>query len=219
LYRKTKQLPFHLKSFIKIGIGLIALLTALVISLSVWINYSVRNQLFSETSALPHTHAALVLGTSHKVAGGNENLYFKYRIEAAAQLYHSGTVTKIILSGDNGTMQYNEPREMRKALMKLDVPDSCIVLDFAGFRTFDSVVRSNKVFGQDSIIIVSQLFHLQRALFIANNKNLAAFGYIAVDPGQSFKTHLREYPARVSAFIDCFILHTKPRYLGEQIQI
>lgn len=182
-------------------------------------NYSVRHQLFSETKDIPQTYTALVLGTSHKVMGGNENLYFKYRIEAAAQLYHAGTVTKILLSGDNGTLQYNEPREMRKALIKLNVPDSCIVLDYAGFRTYDSVVRSKEVFGQDSIIIVSQMFHLQRALFIANNKDLVAYGYIAVDPGQSIKTHLREYPARVSAFIDCYILHTKPKYLGEKIHI
>lgn len=182
-------------------------------------NYSVRHQLFSETNKIPHAYTALVLGTSHKVVGGNENLYFKYRIEAAAQLYHAGTVTKILLSGDNGTMEYNEPREMRKALIKLNVPDSCIVLDYAGFRTYDSVVRSKEVFGQDSIIIVSQMFHLQRALFIANSKNLVAYGYIAVDPGQSVKTHLREYPARVSAFIDCYILHTKPKYLGEKIHI
>ena len=182
-------------------------------------NYSVRHQLFSETNAIPQTYTALVLGTSHKVIGGNENLYFKYRIEAAAQLYHAGTVTKILVSGDNGTMQYNEPREMRKALIKLNVPDSCIVLDYAGFRTFDSVVRCKEVFGQDSIIIVSQMFHLQRALFIANRKNLVAYGYIAVDPGQSVKTHLREYPARVSAFIDCYILQTKPKYLGEKINI
>lgn len=208
-----------IQKFIFITGGLVLFMAAGIFAINAWINTQAKNKLFNSTEQIPKTYVAIVLGTSHKVAGGNENLYFTYRIQSAVDLFNAGVVQKILVSGDNGTMQYNEPREMRKALIKLGIPDSCIVLDFAGFRTFDSVVRAKEVFGLDSFIIISQQFHLQRALFIANAKGITAYGYVAKDPGSSLKTQLREYPARVSAFIDCYILHAKPKYLGEKIII
>lgn len=208
-----------LRKLIFITCGILLFATAFMFAINAWINANAKDKLFSSTEQIPKTYAAIVLGTSHRVIGGNDNLYFTYRIQSAVDLFNAGIVEKILVSGDNGTMQYNEPREMRKALIKLGVPDSCIVLDFAGFRTFDSVVRAREVFGLDTFIIISQQFHLQRALFIAQAKDITAYGYIAQDPGSSLKTNLREYPARVSAFIDCYILHAKPKYLGEKIII
>ena len=110
---------------------------------------------------------------------------------------------------------------MREALLKLGVPDSCIVLDYAGFRTLDSVVRCDEVFGEDSITIVSQEFHNQRALFIANKNNINAIAYNANDvyKNYSFKTRLREYFARVKCVLDIYIFHTSPKFLGEKIKI
>lgn len=210
--------PLFRKIFFIVA-GIIFLVVATILVIHLWIINSSSKEVYSDTKKIPPAYTALVLGTSHKVVGGNENLYFTYRIKAATQLYNDGVVNKIIVSGDNSTLQYNEPREMRKALIKNGVPDSCIVFDFAGFRTFDSVVRSKEVFGQDTIIIVSQLFHLQRALFIAKQKDITAYGYIADDPNGNNSIPLREYFARVSAFIDCFVLHTRPKYLGEEINI
>ncbi|MBK7309754.1 MAG: YdcF family protein [Sphingobacteriaceae bacterium] len=93
---------------------------------------------------MPKVRVALVLGTSSKRANGDDNMYFNNRIKAAYDLYYYGRIQKMILSGDNSKDYYNEPKVMRKALMDMGVPDSVIVLDYAGLRTFDSMVRAKK---------------------------------------------------------------------------
>lgn len=108
-------------------------------------------------------------------------MYFTFRMQAAYELFITKKVKYLLLSGDNHIKGYDEPSDMREALIKLGVPDSCIVLDYAGFRTLDSVVRCDEVFGEDSITIVSQEFHNQRALFIANKNNINAIAYNAND--------------------------------------
>lgn len=186
-----------------------------------WINRSTVSQLYNDSSTIPVRKVGLVLGASKNTIRGTNNLYFTYRMQAAYELYKTGKVQYLLLSGDNHTEGYDEPTDMRDALIRLGVPDSCIVLDYAGFRTLDSVVRCREVFGEDSITIISQEFHNQRALFIANKSGVHAIAFNAqeVDKNYSLKTRTREYFARVKCVLDIYILHTDPKFLGEKIKI
>jgi SanA protein len=186
-----------------------------------WINRSTVSQLYNDSSAIPARKVGLVLDASKNTIRGTDNMYFTYRMQAAYELYKTGKVQYLLLSGDNHTEGYDEPTDMRDALIKLGVPDSCIVLDYAGFRTLDSVVRCREVFGEDSITIISQEFHNQRALFIANKSGVHAIAFNAqeVNKNYSLKTRIREYFARVKCVLDIYILHTDPKFLGEKINI
>lgn len=186
-----------------------------------WIVSSTKQQIYSSTKSIPERKVGLVLGASKLSKRGTANMYFTFRMQAAYELFITKKVKYLLLSGDNHVKGYDEPSDMREALLKLGVPDSCIVLDYAGFRTLDSVVRCDEVFGEDSITIVSQEFHNQRALFIANKNNINAIAYNANDvyKNYSFKTRLREYFARVKCVLDIYIFHTSPKFLGEKIKI
>lgn len=192
-----------------------------LVSANHWINASTKSQLYSDVNEIPSRKVGLVLGASKKTVRGTDNLYFTYRILAAYELFKANKVQYLLLSGDNHSKGYDEPSDMREALLALGVPDSCIVLDYAGFRTLDSVVRCNEVFGEDSITIISQEFHNQRALFIANksNVNAIAFNSKEVNKNYSFKTRLREYFARVKCILDIYVLYTSPKFLGDKIKI
>lgn len=186
-----------------------------------WIVSSTKQQIYSSTKSIPERKVGLVLGASKHSKRGTANMYFTFRMQAAYELFITKKVKYLLLSGDNHVKGYDEPSDMREALLKLGVPDSCIVLDYAGFRTLDSVVRCDEVFGEDSITIVSQEFHNQRALFIANKNNINAIAYNANDvyKNYSFKTRLREYFARVKCVLDIYIFHTSPKFLGDKIKI
>lgn len=188
---------------------------------NVWVMYATRDQVFQSIDALPNTEVALVLGTSKKLENGRDNPYFMYRMDAAAELYKSGKVKHLILSGDNETQYYNEPQYMNEALLAKGIPASAITLDYAGFRTLDSVVRCKKIFGQSNFVIVTQRFHSYRALFIANHYNLETAAYAAdnLPFSQSFKVVLREILARPKAVIDLYILNITPRVLGEKEEV
>jgi SanA protein len=194
------------------------LLVLLVVAANLWVVLSTGNKVFSEVKDLPDHQVALVLGTSHRQTDGSPNLYFHNRIQMAAALYRGGKVTHFILSGDNRTIYYNEPMEMKKALVKEGVPDSVITLDYAGLRTLDSIVRSKEIFGQDKITIITQAFHCNRALFISRFYNIEAVAIQANEPSPEVgvKIYLREYLARTKAIIDLYILKTPPHHLGEK---
>lgn len=201
------------------------LLLGLFSWLAWWSNDQVENSgksfIFTTTESMPKSKVGLLLGTSKNAKGGRRNLFFSYRIEAAAELFRTGKVDYLLVSGDNRKVEYNEPKEMRLALIAAGVPDSAIVSDYAGFRTFDSVVRAKEVFGQTSFTIISQEFHLERALFIASHFGIPAIGYQAkgVPVGYAIKTEIREYFARIKAVLDVFILRTSPKFLGEPVKI
>jgi SanA protein len=120
------------------------------------IERNAEGKIHSDIQDLKKSTVAIVLGTSAKTSRGTNNLFFVHRINAAAELYHSGKVDYLLLSGDNGRHSYDEPSDMKKALIKLGVPASKIYLDYAGFRTWDSMVRCKKVFGQKNFIINGQ---------------------------------------------------------------
>lgn len=176
---------------------------------------------YNSIESIPENKVGLIMGTSKTLAGGIENLFFKYRIEAAVELYKAGKIKYIIVSGDNSSIYYNEPMTMKKELMKKGIPEYVIYLDYAGFRTFDSVIRCREIFGQSSFTIISQEFQNKRAIFIARHFGINAIGYNAknVNSYNSFKTNAREILARVKVYIDIYLTNTKPKFLGYQINV
>lgn len=209
----------HIFLLLLILLGLVVLV---VVSINWWIVSSTEDMVFYNTEELPERDVALVLGTASSPDGKQVNDFFYHRVRAAYELYRDGKVKHFILSGDNHREHYNEPRDMQALLVKFGVPISNITLDYAGFRTLDSVVRSKKVFGQNSICIVSQAFHTPRALFIARQYDMDAVAYNAEinDENAKYRQVLfREYLARVKAFLDLYILDTQPRFLGEKEKI
>ncbi|AKK72298.1 membrane protein [Chryseobacterium gallinarum] len=189
-----------------------------------WANYSIKKE--SETSVsyniadVPETKTALLLGTGKTLNNGMPNAYFYNRIKAAADLYKSGKVKYIIVSGDNSTKDYNEPEDMQLALIQQDVPQDKIILDHAGFRTLDSVVRAKDIFGQTKLVIISQKFHNERAVFLAQQNGIDAFGYNAEDVNKyaGLKTNLREYLAKAKVYWD-LIFGVQPKFGGNKIII
>jgi SanA protein len=202
-------------------LGLCLLIVIIIMACNIWIVKSTEANVYSDLKDLPDHRIALVLGTSHRSVGGGPNPFFQNRIEMAAMLYSMGKIDHFILSGDNSTKYYNEPVEMRKALISKGVPASAITLDYAGLRTLDSVVRSKKIFGQNKILIITQPFHSYRALFISRYYDMDAVAMVAEDPDleHTFKVHLREYLARTKAVLDLYIFKTDPRFLGEKEEI
>ncbi|HEX2899170.1 MAG TPA: ElyC/SanA/YdcF family protein [Bacteroidia bacterium] len=211
-----KFLRDHWKRILKYGIFSFLGGVLLVVIINAWVVLQTNSRIFDDVAKIPAAKVALLLGTSRNTATG-PNVFFFQRIHSAAALYHAGKVQKIIVSGDNCKDDYNETEAMRRELVKLGVPDAAIVNDHAGFRTLDSVVRAKSVFDQDEVIIVSQRFHLQRALFIADAKGIKASGYVASDPLHGmpyYKVIVREWFARVKAVMDCYLLGTKPKFPG-----
>ncbi len=180
-----------------------------------------KDKLFVDVKDVPHNKVGMVLGTSYLLANGRPNYYFVYRIRAAAALYHAGKVDYLLLSGDNGRVDNNEPMDMKRLLIEEGVPANRIYLDYAGFRTLDSVVRSKEVFGQAQMTIISQKFHNERALFLAEQNGIDAVAFNAKNIGVKYgkKVLLREAFARVKAVLDVYLLRTNPKYLGPKNKI
>lgn len=188
---------------------------------NIWVVKSTEARVLYDADQLSDHRVALVLGTSHKLVGGDSNPFFEHRMDRAAELYQLGKIDHFILSGDNRTRYYNEPLEMQKALTARGVPTSSITLDYAGLRTLDSVVRSKEIFGQDKIMIITQTFHSYRALFISDYYGIDAVAMVATEPEfeSSLKVRVREYFARGKAVLDLYVFKTNPQFLGEKEEI
>jgi SanA protein len=202
----------------------LALISIVALLFTWWANYKINNTakpyVFDNVNDIPAVETGLLLGTGKMLANGSINPYFQYRIEAALELFKAGKIKYIIISGDNGRKDYNEPEDMKNELISGGIPDSLIYLDYAGFRTFDSVIRAKKIFGQNKLISISQKFHNERMVFIARNNEIEAYGYNARDVNKSagFKTNLREFFARAKVFLD-MLINREPKFLGEKIKI
>lgn len=189
-----------------------------------WANHKIETEtkdfVTNDVQKLPNEKVGLLLGTSKTLKSGWKNLYFFNRIDAAEQLYKSGKIKYILISGDNSQKDYSEPEDMQAELIKRGIPADKIVLDFAGFRTLDSVVRAKEIFGQNSFIIISQKFHNERAVFLAQHYGIKAYGFNAKDVNKyvGFKTMLREKFARAKVFVD-FLLGVEPKFSGEKVEI
>ena len=174
--------------------------------------------MFRSLDQVPTREVGLVLGTSKETRRGHPNLHFQQRIQAAAALYHSGKVRHLLVSGDNHIASYNEPGDMRAALVASGVPTDAITCDYAGFRTLDSVVRARKVFGLSQCTIISEEFHCPRALWIAQENGLDAIAFPAPDvalKSWSLRAEAREQLARSWCALDLYVLHRSPKFLGK----
>lgn len=175
----------------------------------------------SNLEELPDLEIALLLGCSEYLGNGRRNLYFSHRIEAALELFHSGRNVTFLVSGDNSRKDYNEPEAMKAALVRGGVPEETVFCDYAGFRTLDSVVRARKVFGAEKFLVISQQFHNERAIFLAQKKGIEAYGYNAADVNYrgGLKTRLREKLARVKTLLDITVLGSQPKFPGNPIRL
>ncbi|WP_206171034.1 SanA/YdcF family protein [Phragmitibacter flavus] len=180
-----------------------------------------RGRCHAVVDEVPARLVGLVLGTAPKV-GIRDNLFFTTRMEAAAKLYHAGKVQYLIVSGDNARAGYNEPAEMKKALVKAGVPAERVYCDYAGFRTLDSVVRAKKVFGMEEFMVIAQRFHNERALYIARRNGMpdvVAFDAAMPAVNTGWKVRVREVGARMMAVLDVEVFKTDPRFLGPEVRI
>lgn len=195
----------------------LVVLSALVLawSLAAWrIDDQARPFVRSSLSELPTSQVALVLGCAARMPDGRRNLFFVARMAAASDLYRSGKVAYLLLSGDHSRPDYDEPGDMKRALEALGVPSARLVLDYAGFRTLDSVVRAKQVFGAKKLIVVSQHFHNVRAVYLARAHGVEAYGFDAAEVGgvAGAWPKLREVASRLFAVLDVHVLHSVPRF-------
>lgn len=197
-------------------LGLIAVAVA-----NLWIEIRSAGRTYSNLADVPVGNVGLVLGTSRYLNGGYENPFFAGRIAAAAELYRAKKVRHLILSGDNHKAGYDEPSDMRDALLEKGVPEDALTLDYAGFRTLDSMARAREVFGLSQLTIVTDNFHAARAVLLARHFGIDARAYLSrpVRLRWSAKTRLREVIARVKAVLDLYVLRTKPHFLGPRVPL
>ena len=211
------------KIFLKIL--LIFFLSVVFLSSTIFITNKIiekntNEKIYTSFDEIPHNKVGLLLGTGKYLNDGRINAYYAYRITATKELFEAGKIDFILVSGDNGTRKYDEPTTIQKDLLESGIPTSSIFLDYAGFRTLDSVIRSKEVFGQESITIISQKFHNERAIYIANKKGIEAVGYNARDVNSyaNTKIQIRESFARIKMMLD-LLFDIQPKFLGEKIEI
>jgi SanA protein len=208
------------KKILRIFLALFVCLLLIIVVCNYIIISETMGRTYSDVTAIPKNRVGLVLGTSNRITDGSSNPYYTYRIDATIALYKAGKIEFILVSGDNGSIYYNEPNTIKKDLVKAGIPENVIFLDYAGFRTLDSMVRAKFIFGLDDVTIISQQFHNERAIYLAKQKGLNAIGFNAQDvsTSQGFKVQLREYFARVKVFIDV-LMNTQPKFYGTKIEI
>ena len=180
-----------------------------------------ESRMYTDVSAVPQNRVGLLLGTNPIGRTGNPNTFYVNRIQAALALYRAGKVERFLISGDNSREEYDEPTWMKEDLMKAGVPDSVIYLDYAGFRTYDSMVRAKEVFGLNAFTIISQPFHNERAIYLATRKGMDVVGFNAQDTQfrrWKIRMTMREWLARTKAVLDVYT-HKEPHFLGEPIEI
>ncbi|ULC59015.1 YdcF family protein [Flaviramulus sp. BrNp1-15] len=191
-----------------------------VLIINLWITIKTKDFIYDSVLDIPKNKVGLVLGAGKITSNGNINLYYKYRVEAAVNLYKFGKIEFILISGDNSRIDYDEPTTFKNDLIKRGIPANKIYLDYAGFRTLDSIIRAKKIFGLNSVTIISQKFHNERALYLAKHFEIDAIAFNANDIKGRYglKTNLREYLAKTKASID-ILFNVKPKFLGKKIDI
>lgn len=201
-------------------VAMLILMTASLVAANYAVVNTTQSQIYTDVKTIPKNRVGLLLGTSKYLDKTRKvvNSYYKNRIDAAVTLYMAGKIDYIIVSGDNSTKYYNEPLLMKEDLIARGVPASRIIMDNAGFRTLDSILRCRDVFRQDSMTIISQKFHNQRALYIANHKRVTAVAFNAEDGDSYWDVTIREKLARVKLMLD-LLTNKRARYYGDVIEI
>lgn len=211
-----------LRKIFRLLICILLMCCGLVATVELWTARQAGKYCHDSVATCGSNRVAVVLGCSKYFSSGKPNAYFHGRMEAAAQLWKSGKIRGIIVSGDNSDRYYNEPKDMRNALVRLGVPDNKIVSDFAGLRTFDSVVRTARIFDAGAVTFISQPDHVARAVAIARGIGMDAEGLNAPLPPVTRRTRLtqflRERAARLAMAVD-LIAHREPTHLGTKQQL
>jgi SanA protein len=171
----------HRKTVIRVLRDLVLLGVLFTLAGNWWVLRAANARLHERLDAVPAAEVGLVLGCSARLADGRANLYFRHRVDAAAALYRAGKVRHLLVSGDNHVSTYSEPDDLRDALMERGVPREDITLDYAGFRTLDSMFRARDVFGLQRVIVVSQPWHAARAIYLGRQHGLTVDAYCARD--------------------------------------
>ena len=208
------------KRFVRLGVFLSILTIATLWIINNHVIKETQAQLYYNVNSIPKNKVGLLLGTSKYKDKSRHilNLYYQTRIDAAVALYMAGKIDYVIVSGDNSTQYYNEPQLMKDDLVAKGVPASHIFMDNAGFRTLDSILRCRDIFGQTSFTIISQTFHNQRALYIANHKEVKTVAFCSEDGDQYWAATIREKMARVKMMLD-LLLNKQAKFYGEKIDI
>jgi len=190
------------------GIVAVACLVIMLVSDQIVAN-NAKGKVFSDIDSIRYNKVGLLLGTTPQARLTRiTNYFFIYRIDAADQLYKAGKIEKILISGDENSLDgVNEPECMRDSLVARGVPASAIILDGKGYRTINSIVNANKVFGLKSFTIISQKFHNERAIYQAEHlgldvEDIQAYNAEMPKARRAFLTTIREYFARVKLFMD-----------------
>ncbi|QYS87770.1 YdcF family protein [Flavobacterium oreochromis] len=204
----------HLKKIILITlIGIIS-----SIGVNSYVKKVTNSLIYNSSKNLPTTSAGIIFGAGIK--GDKPSKYLKDRLDAGIRLYRSKKINKILLSGDNGREEYDELTVMKTYCYQHGVDTTKIYLDYAGFDTYSTMSRAKTIFKINQAILISQKYHLNRAIFIGNKLGVKSVGYSA-DNGQ-YKGYnyarFREYFSRLKAFIDV-LRNRKPKFLGTQIPI
>lgn len=223
----SSLIPFFIRKgknmkFIKKALLLILILIFSVLAGTVLIYNEVEKTGMKKTVGVQTVkEAQCIIVPGAGIIRGRPSLTLARRLEKAIELYNNKVADRIIVSGDHGSRNYDEVNAMRDYLCERGVPKENVFMDHAGFSTYDTVYRAKEIFRVESAVIVTQRLHLMRALYIAQKLGLECEGVIAQDATAAQKRiqTLREYPARVKAFLDCCILKSKPKYLGEEIPV
>jgi SanA protein len=210
-----------MKRILYICLAVVAVVVLFVVACNLAVVKTADSRMYTDVSAVPKNRVGLLLGTNPIGRTGNPNTFYVNRIQAALDLYRAGKVERFLISGDNSREEYDEPTWMKEDLMKAGVPDSVIYLDYAGFRTYDSMVRAKEVFGLNAFTIISQPFHNERAIYLATRKGMDVVGFNAQDTQfrrWKIRMTMREWLARTKAVLDVYT-HKEPHFLGEPIEI
>ncbi|OOR99087.1 hypothetical protein B0186_08270 [Canicola haemoglobinophilus] len=210
----TQWIMKLLKLLLHYGLAFMIFAFVFLVLVDRGVAWYVQDRVYDNINDLPYRPYGVVLGTSKYFSKNNLNLYYYNRLLASAEMFKEKKIDYLLLSGDNRTVQYNEPMTMFKDLRKMNIPEEFMYMDFAGFRTLDSVIRADKVFKAQPMTIISQQFHCERALFIAKFYNIDAICFAAEHPSNYFLVRFRELFARVKAVLDV-LLEKEPYFLGK----
>lgn len=197
------------KILLHVVIGGVIVVLLLLITCNYLVCNNAKGKLYTEVNDVPDYEVGLLLGTTPQTRIGHRpNQFFKFRIDATEALYKAGKVKTILISGDENSLDgINEVECMRDSLIARGVPSDVIILDGKGFRTLDAVVRATKVYDKHNYIVISQKFHNERAIYLAEHlglevENLSGFNAADATSNMAIMTYVREYFARVKVFVD-----------------
>lgn len=203
--------------FINVILSVIGIIFFIIILCNITISINAKGRTFDRIEDMPYTKVGLLLATSPITPYGEHNYYFDYRIKATKELFLNKKIDYVIASGGDYSSKHNgcnEPISIRDSLIKQGIPDTVIILDYDGTRTLNSIVKAKKIYNLDSLTIISQQYHNERAIYLADRWGIKTIAYNAKTPdilNKWIKNKGREYLARVKMFID-LLLNVQPAF-------